>query len=45
MFNFVLSQIFGDLVVENKVFIYVDDFLVVSLTFDEHMEILEEVFK
>ena len=43
--NQILSQIFSDLIVENKVFIYVDDFLIITATFQEHLEILKIIFE
>lgn len=46
MFTELMDKLFGHtLGVESKIFVYLDDLIVVSETFEEHMDLLQHVYK
>ncbi|CAK9829692.1 Retrovirus-related Pol polyprotein from transposon 17.6 [Anthophora retusa] len=45
IFQRFLNEIFGKLVRQNKLLLYLDDFLVATQTTNEHLKILDEVFQ
>ncbi|XP_076288208.1 uncharacterized protein LOC143212853 [Lasioglossum baleicum] len=45
IFQRFLDEIFSDLLRQNKLLLYLDDFLVATETIDEHLDILREIFR